>query len=225
LFFVVQSPYAEDADSMPIADLEVLCDGVWLYPVTQPTSESEKNLFYLMLAVADLCDVVFQHPVPTAHTIGWYSRGSWLKNGAYADAQRIQLLEQIFYENTDIRFSDVEHIAIFFYDDALRLVSRKIVATGNHRSVGIALDVVMREAQRLGATRIVFSHNHPYAACLPSEADLSAVDVAEQYFSPLGMVVHDFVVVTQDCLYSLEAHKGHQTVAWARQQLGYHSGE
>lgn len=228
VFFAAQPTYAEAVDTIPATDLELVCNEVWTRPVTQPTTEAERALFYLTVAMANLCDATFNYAVPTAHTIGWHSRGLWLTRGKRADAQRKQMLGQIFYENTDIRFSDVEHLAIFFYDDNLNLIERKIMATGNHNSVVVRADDIAKEAQRFGAKHIVFTHNHPNGVCLPSASDLSGIQVRERYFSLFDVQVHDYVVVTKQCLYSLEAHKesaGYRTNNQVRTSFGYKTGE
>lgn len=224
VFFVAQPTHAETADTMPIADLELVCNEVWARPVTQATTEVERTLFYLAVAMANLCDATFNYAIPTAHTIGWYSRGLWLTRGKRADAQRKQMLGQIFYENIDIRFSNVEHLAIFFYDDDLNLIGRKIVATGNHNSVVVRADDIVKEAQRFGAKHIVFTHNHPNGICLPSQSDLSGMQARERYFSLFDIQVHDYVIVTKQCLYSLEAHKEsaeYRTNDQVRTSFGY----
>ena len=228
LFFIAQPTHAESADTMPIEDLELVCNEVWTHPVTQPTTEAERTVFYLMLAVANLCDSTFSQPAPTVYTIGWYSRGLWLTRGKGADVRQKQMLRQIFYENTDIRFSDVEHLAIFFYDDDLNLIGRKIMATGTHNSVVVRADDIAKEAQRFGAKHIVFTHNHPNGVCLPSQSDLSGIQARKQYFSLFDIQVHDYVVVTKQCLYSLEAHKqsaGYRTNDQVRASFGYETGE
>ena len=228
LFLAAQPTHAETADTMPIANLELVCNEVWTHPVTQPTTEAERTVFYLMVAVANLCDTTFSQPVPTAHTIGWYSRGLWLTRGKGADMRLVQMLRQIFYENADIRVSDAEHLAIFFYDDDLNLIGRKIMSTGNHNSVVVRADDIAKEAQRFGAKHIVFTHNHPNGACFPSQSDLSGIQVRGKYFSQFDIQVHDYVVVTKHCLYSLEAHKQsarYRTNDQVRASFGYKTGE
>ena len=228
LFFVAQPTHAETADTAPAINLELLCNESWTYSVPQPTTEKERTLFHMMSAVANLCDATFNYTTPTAHTIGWYSRNLWLTRGKGADLGLKQMLRQIFYENTDIRFSDVEHLAIFFYDDNLNLIDRKIMATGNHNSVVVRADDIAKEAQRFGAKHIVFTHNHPNGVCLPSQSDLSGIQAREQYFSLFDIQVHDYVIVTKQCLYSLEAHKesaGYRTNNQVRASFGYAAGE
>ena len=228
VFFAAQSTHAETADTTPTTNLEVICNGVWTRTVTQPTTEADKVLFYLTVAMANVCDAAFSQPAPTVHTVGWYSRGLWLTRGKGADARRVQTLRQIFYENTDIRFSAVENLAIFFYDDDLNLIDRKIMSTGNHNSVVVRADDIAREAQRLGAKGIVFTHNHPNGACFPSQGDLSGMQAREQYFSLFDVQVHDYVIVTKHCLYSLEAHKEsarYSTNDQVRASFGYPAGE
>ena len=228
LFFVAQPTHAETADTAPAVDLEALCNQAWTYPVPQQITETGKSLFYMMIALANLCDAAFSQPAPTVYTIGWYSRGHWLTRGKGADAGLKQMLRQIFYENTDIRFSNVEHLAIFFYDDDSNLIDRKIMATGTHNSVVVRVDDIAREARRLGAGHIAFTHNHPNGICLPSQSDLSGIQARAEYFSLFDIQVRDYVVVTKQCLYSLEAHKqsaGYRTNDQVRASFGYATGE
>ena len=101
----------------------------------------------------------------------------------------------IDYCRTAMGFADKEHFRILFLDKRNALIADEVQQTGTVDHTPVYPREVIKRALELSATALVLVHNHPSGDPAPSDPDIrmtkTIVDIAE----PLGIVVHDHIIV------------------------------
>jgi DNA repair protein RadC len=104
-------------------------------------------------------------------------------------------------------FADKEQFRILFLDKRNRLIAdeRQQIGTVDHTPV-YPREVIKR-ALELSATAIILVHNHPSGDPTPSTADIEMTQAIVQIAAPLGIMVHDHLIIGKDGHASLKALK------------------
>jgi DNA repair protein RadC len=104
-------------------------------------------------------------------------------------------------------FEAVEQFRILFLDRKNALIADEVQQRGTVDHTPVYPREVVKRALELSATALVLVHNHPSGDPTPSAADVamtrSVIDIAK----PLGIAVHDHIVVGRDRHASLKALK------------------
>ena len=99
------------------------------------------------------------------------------------------------YCRTAMAFADKEQFRILFLDKRNQLIADELHQTGTVDHTPVYPREVVKRALELSATAIILVHNHPSGDPTPSGADIqmtqSIIDIAK----PLGISVHDHIVV------------------------------
>ncbi len=102
------------------------------------------------------------------------------------------------YCRTAMAYEEREQFRILFLDKKNALIADEVQQTGTVDHTPVYPREVVRRALELSASAVILVHNHPSGDPTPSRADIqmtqSIVDVAK----PLGIVVHDHLVVGRD---------------------------
>ena len=102
------------------------------------------------------------------------------------------------YCRAAMAFADREQFRVLFLDKRNPLIADEVQERGTVDHTPVYPREVARRALELSATAIILVHNHPSGDPTPSAADIrmtrEIVDVAE----PLGIVVHDHIIVGRD---------------------------
>ena len=102
------------------------------------------------------------------------------------------------YCRTAMAYDEPEQFRILFLDKKNALIADEVQQTGTVDHTPVYPREVVRRALELSASAVILVHNHPSGDPTPSRADIqmtqSIVDVAK----PLGIVVHDHLVVGRD---------------------------
>ena len=101
----------------------------------------------------------------------------------------------IDYARAHIAFSNVEHFHVLFLDKKNRLIRDEIQQTGTVDHTPVYPREVVRRAIELDATALVLVHNHPSGDTTPSRADVEMTKTVIDVARPLGIAVHDHVIV------------------------------
>ena len=92
-------------------------------------------------------------------------------------------------------FATIEQFRILFLDRKNQLIADEVQQSGTIDHTPVYPREVVKRALELSATAIILVHNHPSGDPTPSRADIemtkSVVDIAK----PLGIVVHDHIIV------------------------------
>jgi len=106
--------------------------------------------------------------------------------------------EVLDYCRTAMAFEEREQFRILFLDKKNRLIKDDVQQVGTVDHTPVYPREVVKRALELSATALVLVHNHPSGDPTPSQADIrmtrTIVDVAQ----PLGIVVHDHIIVGRD---------------------------
>ena len=102
------------------------------------------------------------------------------------------------YVRTIMAFEDREQFRILFLDKRNQLIAdeRQQVGTVDHTPV-YPREVVKR-ALELSATAVILVHNHPSGDPTPSRADIQMTQQIAEIAKPLGISVHDHIIVGKD---------------------------
>ena len=90
-----------------------------------------------------------------------------------------------------------EQFRILFLDTKNRLIRDEVQQTGTVNHTPVYPREVVKRALELGATAIVMVHNHPSGDPTPSRADVSMTKEVQAAAKPLGIALHDHIIVTK----------------------------
>ena len=103
--------------------------------------------------------------------------------------------EVIDYCRTSMGFSEREEFRILFLDKRNGLIADEVQGSGTVDHTPVYPREVMRRALELSATAILLVHNHPSGDPTPSSADIKMTHDIIAIAKPLGVTVHDHIVI------------------------------
>jgi DNA repair protein RadC len=101
----------------------------------------------------------------------------------------------IDYCRTGMAFGDKEQFRILFLDKRNQLISDEVQQTGTVDHTPVYPREVIKRALELSATALILVHNHPSGDPTPSQADIHMTKAIIDIASPLGISVHDHIIV------------------------------
>jgi DNA repair protein RadC len=104
-------------------------------------------------------------------------------------------------------FDEKEQFRILFLDKRNQLVADEVQQTGTVDHTPVYIREVVKRALELSASALILVHNHPSGDPTPSSAD---IDMTRQIVSaarPLGVQVHDHIIVGRTGYYSMKGQK------------------
>ena len=99
------------------------------------------------------------------------------------------------YCRASMAYEAHELFRILFLDKKNRLIADEIQGEGTVDHTPVYVREVVKRALELSATAIVLVHNHPSGDPSPSRADIDMTKHIIDVAKPLGVVVHDHVIV------------------------------
>jgi DNA repair protein RadC len=111
------------------------------------------------------------------------------------------------YCRTAQAFADKEQFRILFLDKRNQLIADEVQQTGAVDHTPVYPREVVKRALELSATALVLVHNHPSGDPTPSHADVQMTQQIIAVASPLGISVHDHIVVGREGHASLKGLK------------------
>ena len=103
--------------------------------------------------------------------------------------------EVIEYCRTSMAFADKEQFRILFLDKRNQLISDEVQQVGTVDHTPVYPREVIKRALELSATAIILVHNHPSGDPTPSQADIQMTKAIIDIAAPLGISVHDHIIV------------------------------
>ena len=103
--------------------------------------------------------------------------------------------EVVDYCRTAMAFSEREEFRILFLDKRNGLIADEVQGTGTVDHTPVYPREVVRRALELSATAILLVHNHPSGDPTPSSADVKMTLEIIAVAGPLGVTVHDHLIV------------------------------
>jgi DNA repair protein RadC len=104
-------------------------------------------------------------------------------------------------------FAEKEEFRILFLDKRNKLIADEVQQTGTVDHTPIYPREVIKRALELSATAIILVHNHPSGDPTPSRADIEMTKAIVDVAKPLGIAVHDHIIVGRDGHASLKGLK------------------
>jgi DNA repair protein RadC len=101
----------------------------------------------------------------------------------------------IGYCRTGMAFAEKEQFRILFLDKRNQLISDEVQQTGTVDHTPVYPREVIKRALELSATALILVHNHPSGDPTPSQADIQMTKAIVEIASPLGISVHDHIIV------------------------------
>jgi DNA repair protein RadC len=99
------------------------------------------------------------------------------------------------YCRASMGFEAKEQFRILFLDKRNQIIADEVQQKGTVDHTPVYVREVMKRALDLSATAIVLVHNHPSGDPTPSRADIEMTKQIVAAAKPLGVVVHDHIIV------------------------------
>ncbi len=98
-----------------------------------------------------------------------------------------------------------EEFRVLFLDRKNRLIADEVLGQGTIDHAPVYPREVMKRALEIGSTAIVLVHNHPSGDPTPSRADIDMTNKIAEAGKPLGVTVHDHLVIARETTASFKS--------------------
>ena len=115
--------------------------------------------------------------------------------------------EVLDYCRAAMAFNDREEFRVLFLDKRNVLIGDEVQGRGTVDHTPVYPREVVRRALELGSTALVLVHNHPSGDTTPSTADIRMTHEIIAVAKPLGIAIHDHLIVGRNGHSSLKALK------------------
>jgi DNA repair protein RadC len=102
------------------------------------------------------------------------------------------------YCRTAMAFADKEQFRVLFLDKRNQLIADELQQTGTVDHTPVYPREVVKRALEVSATAIILVHNHPSGDPTPSRADIQMTQSIVEIAKPLGISVHDHIIVGKE---------------------------
>ncbi len=99
------------------------------------------------------------------------------------------------YLHADMAHRQVERVRVLHLDSRNRLIRDELVSEGSIDQATIHVREVIRRAIALGSASLILVHNHPSGDPSPSKSDIELTRELALAGKPLGIIVHDHVII------------------------------
>jgi DNA repair protein RadC len=104
----------------------------------------------------------------------------------------------IDYCRTAMAFAEKEQFRVLFLDKRNQLIADELQQVGTVDHTPVYPREVVKRALELSATALILVHNHPSGDPTPSHADIQMTQTIIDVARPLGIAVHDHIVVGKE---------------------------
>ena len=113
----------------------------------------------------------------------------------------------IDYCRSRLAYEQIEQFRVLFLDKKNRLIADEVQQTGTVDHTPVYPREVIRRALELSATALILVHNHPSGDPTPSAADVRMTREIAEIARPMGITLHDHLIVGRSGHASLRALK------------------
>ena len=99
------------------------------------------------------------------------------------------------YCRSSMAFASVEQFRVLFLDKKNNLIADEVQQTGTVDHTPVYPREVVKRALELSASALVLVHNHPSGDPTPSQADITMTRQIIDIAKPLGIEIHDHLIV------------------------------
>jgi DNA repair protein RadC len=104
-------------------------------------------------------------------------------------------------------FAEKEQFRLLFLDRRNALIADEVQQSGTIDHTPVYPREVVKRALELSASALILVHNHPSGDPTPSSADIKMTREIVEVAKPLGIVVHDHIIVGREGHASLKGLK------------------
>jgi DNA repair protein RadC len=104
----------------------------------------------------------------------------------------------IDYCRAAMAYETIEQFRILFLDKRNTLIADEVQQRGTVDHTPVYPREVVKRALELSATALILVHNHPSGDPTPSRADIDMTKMIADTAKPLGITVHDHIIVGKD---------------------------
>ena len=101
----------------------------------------------------------------------------------------------IDYCNSQMAYETIEQFRILFLDKKNRLIADEVQQTGTVDHTPVYPREVIKRTLELSATALILVHNHPSGDPAPSSADVRMTKEIADIAKPLGITLHDHLII------------------------------
>jgi DNA repair protein RadC len=113
----------------------------------------------------------------------------------------------IDYCRAAMAFEDKEQFRILFLDKKNKLIADEVQQRGTVDHTPVYPREVIKRSLELGASAIILVHNHPSGDPSPSSADVQMTRQINDVARPLGITIHDHIIIGKSGHASLKGLK------------------
>lgn len=99
------------------------------------------------------------------------------------------------YCRVSMGYEQREHFRILFLDKKNNLIADEVQQSGTVDHTPVYVREVVKRALELSASALILVHNHPSGDPTPSRADIDMTHLIVAAAKPLGVAVHDHIIV------------------------------
>lgn len=103
--------------------------------------------------------------------------------------------------------AEVEQFRVLHLDKKNRLIADEVMQTGTVDHTPVYIREIVKRALDLGACALILVHNHPSGDPTPSRADIDMTHQIVAAARPLGLTIHDHIIVSRGGHTSLKAQR------------------
>ncbi len=111
------------------------------------------------------------------------------------------------YCKATMAYEPIEHFRVLFLNKKNELIADEVQQSGTVDHTPVYPREVVKRALELSATAIILAHNHPSGDPTPSTADITMTRQIAEIAKPLGIVLHDHLIVGRTGHVSLKGLK------------------
>lgn len=120
----------------------------------------------------------------------------------YPSSKTLKLHERL--ETPLNKIKDLRQFRILFLDKRNTLIADEVQQQGTIDHTPVYPREVVKRALELSATALILVHNHPSGDPTPSRADIDMTKLIAEAAKPLGIALHDHVIIGKDGHVSLK---------------------
>lgn len=128
-----------------------------------------------------------------------HAAGLSLASGQIRSRQVLSSWSKVLeYCRAAMAFEEKEIFSILFLDKKNQLIKDEVQQTGTVDHTPVYPREIAKRALELSATAIILVHNHPSGDPTPSRADIEMTRTIINVLSPLGITVHDHIIIGRE---------------------------
>ncbi len=108
------------------------------------------------------------------------------------------------YLRAEIGHERTEQFRVLFLDTRARLIADEIMGRGTVNHAPVYPREIARRALELHASTVILAHNHPSGVTDASRDDVAMTREIRRALQPLGVILHDHLIVTGDICVSMQ---------------------